>query len=295
MTESGPRPFAADPDVAHRAAAWRLDRVALNVVDLDAASHFYCGALGFGVVREPVADAELARLLAVRAVRTTWLRRGGQMLELCACDPQGAPVPPDGRSNDLSFQHCALVTDDMEGAYAQLCRFAFTPISRAGPQVLSGGIVAFKFRDPEGHPLELIAFARPDPATAGGIDHSAICVADPAASIAFYAARLGLVAQSRRVNHGPAQDALDDLDGAVVDVVALSPAIPSPHVELLGYRQPHARVAPIPHPGDRLASRLVFASSGRQGDLPAVAGPSGFDLTLLHDPDGHAVLLDNRT
>lgn len=282
------------PPTVGRPDAWRLDRVALNVGDLDAALRFYCDALDFGVAQEPVADPALALVLGVRAVRTVRLRRGGQMLELGTCDPGGGAVPLDGRSNDVSFQHCALVTEDMAGAYARLCRFAFTPISRAGPQLLPGGIVAFKFRDPDGHPLELIAFPKPDPATLGGIDHSAICVVDPAASLAFYAARLGLVEQSHQVNHGPAQDALDNLDGAVVEVVGLAPAIPSPHVELLGYRHPRPRAASTPHPGDRLASRLVFAGSRPPDEPQAEARLEGAHLTLMHDPDGHAVLLDRR-
>lgn len=267
--------------------------MALNVGDLEAAARFYRDALGFTVAREPAADAGLADVLGVRAVRAVRLRRGGQMLELCACEPRGAPMPRDGRSNDAWFQHCALVTDDMAGAYARLCRFAFTPISRDGPRRLPGGIVAFKFRDPDGHPLELIAFPAPDPATLGGIDHSAIGVVDVAASVAFYAARLGLVEQSRQVNRGQAQDALDDLDGAVVEVVALSPAVPAPHVELLGYRHPRPRVAPTPHPGDRLASRLVFASSPPRGDQRVAVEPN-VRLMLLHDPDGHAILIDPR-
>ena len=45
----------------------------------------------------------------------------------------------------------------------RICRQypGWTPISTSGPQLLpaaSGGVSAFKFRDPEGHPLELIAF-----------------------------------------------------------------------------------------------------------------------------------------
>jgi catechol 2,3-dioxygenase-like lactoylglutathione lyase family enzyme len=276
--------------MASRTDSWRLDRVALNVGDLSAASAFYRDALGFSDIGVAASDAALAECLGVRAVRAVRLRRGRQVLELCECKPAGAPVPPDGRSNDASFQHCALVTPDMGTAYARLRRFAFSPISRSGPQKLPGGIVAFKFRDPEGHPLELIAFPHPHPATAGGIDHSAICITDLDASIAFYAAHLGLTEQSRQVNEGLAQDALDDLDGAKVDVVALAPAIRAPHVELLAYRHPSPRKMPAAHPSDRAASRLVFANI-RSND-PNEARLAGGDLTLLHDPDGHAILVD---
>jgi catechol 2,3-dioxygenase-like lactoylglutathione lyase family enzyme len=261
-------------------AAWQLQRIALNVADLAAATRFYVEALGFALDVAETADPALARLLGVRALRWVRLRRGAQILELSACDPPGAPMPPDGRSNDAWFQHCALVTSDMASDYQLLLRFRFTPISRGGPQTLPGGIVAFKFRDPDGHPLELITFPRPDPATLGGIDHSAICVADATRSIDFYADRLGLRVAARQVNTGQAQDALDDLEDALVDVVALECPRPGPHLELLGYRHPIGRAGRL-HPGDIGASRLVFCS-GADGDA-----------ALLHDPDGHAVLLLN--
>jgi hypothetical protein len=37
--------------------AWCLDRVALNVGDIEAAQHFYCGALGFSAPAETLPDA----------------------------------------------------------------------------------------------------------------------------------------------------------------------------------------------------------------------------------------------
>jgi catechol 2,3-dioxygenase-like lactoylglutathione lyase family enzyme len=261
-----------------------LDRIALNVGDLGAATQFYCAALGFTVARAAESDAELAGLLGVRAVRSVRLQRGRQLLELSACDPAGAPIPQDSRSNDSCFQHCALATDNLTRDYETLCRFAFTLITRGGPRTLPGGITAFKFRDPEGHPLELIEFPVPNPATGGGIDHSAICVAAADASAAFYASRLGLAVEARQCNAGAAQDALDNLDDVAVDVVALAPGAPGPHVELLHYRQPRGRNIDF-RPNDMLASRLVFATMRQQG-----AG-----LALLRDPDGHAVLLDPRS
>jgi catechol 2,3-dioxygenase-like lactoylglutathione lyase family enzyme len=267
-----------------RPGAWRLDRVALNVADLDSSVCFYCQALHF----------VMAELLGVRAVQTVRLLRGKQILELSMCDPPGAPMPADSQSNDAWFQHCALVTGDIAGDHQLLQRFNFKPISRAGPQKLPGGITAFKFRDPDGHPLELISFPTPDPETVGGIDHSAICVADPARSIAFYGERLGLAVKARQVNRGPAQDALDDLDEAVVDVVALAPAIAAPHVELLSYRQPAGRRSAPAHPSDIASGRLVFASIGATNEARAAPEYTGKDLELLNDPDSHAILLSAK-
>ena len=219
-----------------------LDRISLNVRDLDAATLLYASHLGFEPDAPTELDPALARLLGARRVRTVRMRRGRQTLELTQTDPPGAPyldaAEHAGRANDPWFQHCALVTDDMAGAYERVRTGPFTPISRDGPQALPGGIVAYKFRDPDGHPLELIAFPHGNPHTARGIDHTAIAVADPHASIAFYTGGLGLAVQARQINTGPAQDALDGLERVVVDVIALAPPEPAPHVELLGYRSP---------------------------------------------------------
>src|SRR5262249_25717905 len=86
----------------------------------------------------------------------------------------------------------------------------FTPISVGGPQILpprNGSVRAFKFRDPDGHPLELLYFppgqgrpiwhqqARDD--TFLGIDHSAIGISDTSVSLAFYADILGMTQASQ--------------------------------------------------------------------------------------------------
>ena len=146
-----------------RTAALRLDRVSLNVADLTAAAAFYTEALGFEAATAVDADPRLAELLGARAFHITLMRRGQQRLELAMFDPPGASYPADSRSNDLWFQHCALVTGDIGASYRRLCRFPFTPISRHGPQALPGDIIAFKFRDPDGHPLELVEFQGPIP------------------------------------------------------------------------------------------------------------------------------------
>jgi catechol 2,3-dioxygenase-like lactoylglutathione lyase family enzyme len=278
--------------MTNRATALRLDRVSLNVADLAAATAFYVGAFGFEAAPAVDADPGLVRLLGARALRVVVLRRGPQRMELATFDPPGPLYPADSRSDDLWFQHCALVTDDIAAAYQRLSAFPFTPISRHGPQRLPGGVVAFKFRDVDGHPLELIQFPRPDPRTEGGIDHSAISVADAERSIGFYAERLGLSLQSRQVNRGPAQDELDDLDHVVVDVVALAAKSPAPHVELLAYRAPRSRASLIAPPSAAAASRLVFAAHGVDHWDGAVTLANGARVCLVHDPDGHALLLE---
>lgn len=261
------------------AAVRRLLRVGLTVTDLPRLSRFYEEALGFAAGPEGEADAAFCRLLGARRARTRLLRLGAEEIELAQLDPPGPPYPAGSTAADLVFQHCALVTPDIARAYARLDAFRPEPISRGGPVRLpdrSGGVTAFKFRDPDGHPLELIQFPDPRPP---GIDHSAIVAADVGRSIAFYEG-LGLRTVSRQVNTGAEQEALDGLDDPVVDVVGLAAPVPALHVELLGYRAPRPSPAPRPPPDAVAASRLVMEVVGLDGAA-----------ALAHDPDGHALLL----
>ena len=90
------------------------------------------------------------------------MRLGAQDIALVQFARQGRPYPRDSRSDDLWFQHLAIVVNDMDLAYAHLSSHAgWRPISEGGPQLLppsNGAVRAFKFRDPDGHPLELIWF-----------------------------------------------------------------------------------------------------------------------------------------
>jgi catechol 2,3-dioxygenase-like lactoylglutathione lyase family enzyme len=192
----------------------------------------------------------------------------------------------------------------------------WTAISTDGPQILppsSGGVTAFKFRDPEGHPLELLAFA-PGAMPAHwafrtgnlclGIDHSAISVADTSRSVAFYS-RLGLARTASSLNVGREQEKLDNLLGAVVEVTTLaSPMQAVPHVELLCYRGNFDRRELSTNRNDVVATQLVFEVE-RDG-LDAIVAPS-HDTTisssttvesaglraLLQDPDGHLLCIDS--
>ena len=194
-------------------------------------------------------------------------------------------------SNETGFQHFALVVADMKRAYARLCLVSdWRPISLAGPERLpqsSGGATAYKFRDPEGHPLELLQFAddavpalwrqRFDAAPGElffGIDHTAITVRDAEASARFWAS-LGLIETHRQINRGREQARLDgfaEADSVEVEIVSLSSPAGRPGVELLGYRHPPA--APrAASDGSAAATAIVLANL-------AVAS---------HDPDGHRV------
>ena len=253
----------------------RIARLVLNVADLERTCGFYVEALGFS--RGPP-DA------SGRVVLTL----GGQEIVL-AQSPGGAPYPTPRAANDPWFQHFAIAVADMDAAYARLRPHVHEPISVAGPVLLppsTGSVTAYKFRDPDGHPLELSftpgsAWARSAGAEGPlfqGIDHTALAVSDLEASVAFYTA-LGFRPGPRLLNRGPEQDRLDGLTGVELDIAVLFTTEPGPHLELLHYRRPE----PVPGgrcaPGDMAATctMLVCAAGG------ASEGPAC-------DPDGHRLL-----
>ncbi|MGC1780293.1 MAG: VOC family protein [Xanthobacteraceae bacterium] len=240
--------------------------------------------LGFAVgAPESIPDDEIA-LLGLKGSGTRLpLRLGGQRVDLDCFDRPGRAYPSAATSSDLCFQHFALLTDNAEAAWALATTLDALPISSAGPVTLpasAGGVTAVKFRDPEGHPLEILQFPAgggPRPAGTGlfGIDHSAVSVSDVDASRRFYQAR-GLSVQGQTLNQGPSQEALDGLSDVVVDVVPMMPRRPTPHLELLAYRRPTGRPAGLMEANDVAATRTVWAA-----DRDA----------FIRDPDNHLHLL----
>ena len=280
--------------------------------DADRLAAFYADAFGF--VRLPGSVAEPGALLALpgATVRAIRMRLGAQQIELLTVDPPGRPYPRGVGAADTIFQHIALVVTDIGAAVARVSAVGgATPISIGGPQVLprsSGGVAAYKFRDPEGHPLELLAFppgAVPPawssvPGENGlGFDHSALVVADSAASLAFYA-RLGYLRSAGSLNAGPEQERLDGVPGSTVEVTALGPLDAPPHIELLGTRGATRTAAEA---NDVAATQIAIAVE--DAALPRVVeslaahlvSPGIVDLgsggraALLRDPDGHRLLM----
>ncbi len=300
-----------------------VDGVNLTVADLARSRTFYRDVLGFTVEREGDIDGaawEQLRGVAPLHMRVARLRLGEEHLELTQyLTPLGQPAPADPRSNDRWFQHAAIVVSDMDRAYARLREHGVAPIS-AAPQRLpdwnpnAGGIRAFYFRDPDGHPLELIWFppGKGDPrwqtpagdALFRGIDHTAIAVADTDASLAFYRDHLGFRVAGTSENYGPEQDALNGIQGSRVRITGLR-APHGPGIEFLDYLAPGGG-RPLPaeaHANDLVwwSTRLVAADGAHVealGQGPA-ADPPGDDLgfdrgVTVRDPDGHALEIVER-
>ena len=227
----------------------RIKGFALVVSALADAETFFVEAFDAVVgERGPVGKATASLLGCPDAtIERTLLRIGEQWIELLAFDPPGRPYPRGSTSTDLAFQHFAIIVSDVHAAYARLRTVGrFTPISVDGPVTLppsSGSASAFKFRDADGHPLELLAFppGEAPPAWQGtdglflGLDHSAISVADTARSTAFLEQAFGLKLGSRSENQGAEQARMDAVPDASVTVSGLMPEHAPPHVELLGY------------------------------------------------------------
>jgi catechol 2,3-dioxygenase-like lactoylglutathione lyase family enzyme len=288
-------------------------------------AEFYMRAFGFASLdRLPKDDPDFAKMidLAGGQALTTTMRLGAEIVTLAQVAPAGRPYPDAVPGYDPLFQHFAIVVSDMVAAYAALRAIdGWMPISTDGPQTLppsSGGVTAYKFRDPEGHPLELLAFpvgavpahwANQAGHPCRGIDHSAISVANTRQSVAFYA-KLGLRRVATSLNSGIEQERLDGVASPVVEVTALAPAAQAtPHLELLCYR---GRVAPNQspvrslaeshaHPNDVAATQLVFNVASVAGcdalvasdGLPSrpVTSPAG-SVRMLRDPDGHLIRLE---
>lgn len=295
----------------------RVDRFAIVTSDRAAATSFFRTAFDAVVTGEVAGDEALSTLLGLPGarVRTTRLAIGDQHVELMAFEPPGRPNPAGSDSSDLWFQHLAIIVSDIGAAYAQLRKAGrFAPISENGPERLppeSGSVSAFKFRDAEGHPLELLEFPEGEgpeiwqrkrsQARFLGIDHSAIAVADPQVSIDFFKKAFGLTVSMRNENQGPEQARMDGVPDARVTVVGLAPQIVPPHVELLGYKVGARRpIDGATRSDDIAATHFVLETEALDPIVEALTGlnarfvspgivrlADGSRAILILDPDGH--------
>jgi catechol 2,3-dioxygenase-like lactoylglutathione lyase family enzyme len=277
----------------------RLASFGLTTPNAHQLSEFYENALDFRLLRtERCSGPDFERLMGVTGGASSMkLGLGSEIIELLQFDQPGRLYPDDAASSDLCFQHFAIAVVDIHLAYKKLISVGgWTAISTNGPQQLptsSGGVTAFKLRDPDGHPLELLEFQgghMPEHWQADvngnlflGIDHSAISVADSAASIAFYEG-LGLRVAARSLNTGPEQERLDAVKHARVEVSALEPKQVTPHVELLCYRSVTRGDHTVFRSNDVVATRLVFEAERPSSE--GATAPQG-----LIDPDGHHLVI----
>jgi len=306
--------------------------------DAARAADFYSQFLGFEAREtlqiEAGAYGQLLGLPQGR-FRLTRLQLGQETLEIlelpkadgASSNLSGRAIPADSRSCDLWFQHLCLVTSDLDGALERLQPALKSGLARAvsrAPQTLpawnkaAAGIRAFKFRDPDGHNLELLEFppGKGDARWHGetgllGIDHSAISISDTARSCRFYDDLLGLRLGGDGLNSGPTQDDLDNLEQTQVRITGHR-CPRGPGIECLEYLPPNrGRAMPADlSPADMahwqirlqvddldpIATQLEACGGRHLGsgvvDLGDQGEVLGFRRALqVADPDGHRLQL----
>jgi catechol 2,3-dioxygenase-like lactoylglutathione lyase family enzyme len=314
---------ATRPPLAQEVAA-----VGMTVSDMDRSVAFFTDVLTFQKLSDvEVAGGEHERLLGVfgARVRVVRLRLGDELVELTEfLAPRGRPIPVDSRSNDRWFQHVAIIVSDMDAAYARL-RERKVEHASPEPQRLpdwnpnAGGIKAFYFRDPDGHPLEILQFPagkgdpkwhRPSDRLFLGIDHTAIVVDDTESSLKFYRDALGLRVAGESTNYGPEQERLNSVFGARLRITGLK-ASRGPGIEFLEYLAPrngraaagiqandlaHWETIVTTTDADLALEQLVKHRAALVSPAVALLGrPLEFAKALLvQDPDGHAVKVVQR-
>jgi len=299
--------------------------IQMTVADMDRSVEFYSRVLTF----EKISDTEMAgenveQLFGVfgARIRVVRMKLGDETIELVQfVAPRGRPIPADSRSNDLWFQHIAIIVSDMDRAYRVL-RENHVEHASTGPQTLpdwnknAAGIKAFYFKDPDEHPVEILEFPKGKGAAKWhqssnrlflGIDHTAIAVSDTESSLRFYRDLLGMRVASESENYGTEQEHLNNVFGARLRITALR-AASGPGIEFLEYLTPrdgrpiptdehandlvHRETVLIARDMDSVAENLNenktrFVSSG------VVVNPipeSGMHKALIvRDPDGHAI------
>src|SRR5438067_2030753 len=291
--------FAQSPQVA-------VESVGMTVSDMDRSVAFYT-ALTFQkvsdieVLGEPYEHLEGVFGARMHIVR---MKLGNEFVDLTEyLAPRGRPIPVDSRSNDLWFQHIAIVVRNMDQAFEKLRALRVQFVS-TGPQTLpaslpaAAGIKAFYFRDPDQRNLEVIYFppGKGDPRWQQKTDNLL----------------LGLGKAGESENFGTEQEHLNQVFGAHLQITGMR-AASGAGIEFLDYLTPRdgrARPADV-HANDivhwqtmittddvdLLAKKLRdahvhFVSSG------VVFMPkdkAGFSKgALVSDPDGHNVLLIQR-
>ena len=306
----------------------QVGAIGMTVSDMDSSVDFYSRVLSF----EKVSDVEVTgddyeRLQGVFGLRmrVVRMRLGDEFIELTEyLAPKGRPVPVDSRSNDRWFQHIAIITSDMDKAYAQLRQNKVEHAS-TGPQRLpdwnknAGGIKAFYFRDPDKHWLEILQF----PEGKGdqkwqkkdklflGIDHTAIVVADTDHSLKLYRDAFQMKVVGESENYDTEQEHLNNVFGARLRITAIR-ADEGPGIELLEYLAPgDGRQAPDVRANDvaHWQTTLIADAPARVNDLLrqrifSLVSPNVVTLPaetlsiragiLLRDPDGHGLRVASR-
>ena len=304
----------------------KVGAIGITVKNMDRSLKFYTEVLGFHKVSEGELSGEayekLNGLFGLN-MRVARLQLGDEFIELTDyLTAGGRSIPEDQRSNDLFFQHIAIVVSDMEKAFEQVKKFNVEYVSTA-PQTLpksipgAEGIKAFYFHDPDNHNLELIYFPKgkgqpkwqqPGDKIFLGIDHTAIGISNTETSHKFYADLLGIERKGDSWNKGIEQEHLNNVEGASLHITGYRAAA-GPGIEFLQYivPGPGKKYPEDTRPDDlwfwqttlftrdatSLFNKLKVSGNSflSKEVVPVLRNGITTRSFIVKDPDGHAMLI----
>jgi catechol 2,3-dioxygenase-like lactoylglutathione lyase family enzyme len=308
----------------------KVEAVGITVSDMNKSLQFYTEVLGFKKVSDiEYKGTEFEKLQGVFGlnIRVARLQLGDEFIELTDyLTTGGRSIPEEAKSNDLFFQHIAIVVSDMEKAYQQVRKYNVEHVSTS-PQTLpksipgAEGIKAFYFHDPDNHNLELIFFPKGkgqkkwQQASASderkiflGIDHTAIGVSNTENSHKFYMNLLGIEKKGDSWNKGTEQEHLNNIEGASLHITGYR-AADGPGIEFLQYLIPGPGA---PYPADSRSNDIwhwqtTLITTDAEVLFNKLKAESFLFISkelvhqhingvhtksfIVRDPDGHALLI----
>lgn len=135
-----------------------LEHVALSVSDLERSLEFYCGLLGFEVIRriEAAPGEKLGTITSMPGCRAhiVHLMSGDFMLELFQyVAPEGKAIPTGRNQADLGYNHIGFKSVDIHGDYQELMDRGVHFLSE--PVEFRPGAWVVYFHGPDGEVCEL--------------------------------------------------------------------------------------------------------------------------------------------
>lgn len=218
----------------------KVGAVCITVKDLKESLQFYTGVLQFKVIgTEEFYGAEQESLMGKFGIhyKVAHLQLGEELVDLIDyLTAGGRSIAETQQSNDLNFQHIAIVVSNMEQAYNKLQEYNVEFVS-TNPQTIpvsnipAAGIKAFYFHDNDKHTLELICFPKGKGNVKWqqasnkiflGIDHTAIGISNTDKSLLFWTQNLSLIKKGESHNTGTEQAHLNNVKNADVQITGLT-------------------------------------------------------------------------
>jgi catechol 2,3-dioxygenase-like lactoylglutathione lyase family enzyme len=300
--------------------ATRVGAICITVKELAPSLKFYTSVLQFKHIgTEAFYGENHEQLFAKFGIhyKIAHLQLGEEYVDLIDyLTSGGRSIPETQQSNDLAFQHIAIVVKDMDAAFKTLQKHNVEFVSTV-PQTIpltntaAAGIRAFYFHDIDNHNLELIYFpkgkgkAKWQNLTKNiflGIDHTAIGVSNTANSLQYWVNTLSLEKKGESHNTGTEQAHLNFVKNAELQITGLA-AVEGPGVEFLQYLKPGVGKS---YPADTQCDDLwnwitkvncdgidalftQLTSANVKIVSEAVVVINGKKNFIARDPDGHAV------